>query len=228
MTDPHTEQTSTGASAQSALTEEEAVSRLPESNEKDDYLVKPTESSDNDDVSVSEERVKARRRYGLLVFALLYTFFFSGAFFGWGPMQLLLEDNGSFASKCTVEEQQREEICPAQSAALVRVHFSATITQIVSPLLGGLVDRYGPTSFSYLMGSCGCFGVVFLILAAQAPEKEWVLFAAFFLLANSTWMVRERTLHLSSRHFLFILDTPWIIISRIALAVGIPTAPHLL
>lgn len=138
----------------------------------------------------SRENVKRRHRYCLLTFSFLYTFLFSGAFFGWGPMQLLLEENGSFASKCTVQEQERGEICPSQSAALVRIHFVATISQIVSPLLGEVVDRYGPTFLSYLMGICACTGVSLLIAAAQSPDTEWLVFASFLALANSSWMVR--------------------------------------
>ena len=52
------------------------------------------------------EKLEARRRYGLVIFASLYTFFVFGAFFGWGPMQLMLEENGNFASLCTPKEQE--------------------------------------------------------------------------------------------------------------------------
>ena len=151
----------------------------------------PSSRADTVAKEEEEEHIKRRRRYSLLIFAFLYTFFFSGAFFGWGPMQLLLEENGSYSSECTEEEQENEEICPSQSASLVRVHVASTVSQFISPLLGVLLDRYGPTFLSYLMGVCGCAGVAFLILTAQVPETDWLLFACFLLIANSTWMVRE-------------------------------------
>jgi hypothetical protein len=34
--------------------------------------------------------VQRRRRTGLLIFSILYTILYVGAFFGWGPMQLLV------------------------------------------------------------------------------------------------------------------------------------------
>ena len=132
---------------------------------------------------------QTRRRYCLLFFAFLYTFFFAGAYFGWGPMQLLLEENGSYASKCTADEREQGEICPAQSAALVRIHFAGTVSQFISPFLGEVVDRYGPAFLSYLMALCGCSGVALLIVAAQT-NQEWILFTAFLAIAVSTWMVR--------------------------------------
>ena len=166
---------------------EELVNRNESSEEdEDEDEVAKTKSASDDN---PEERVKTRRRYCLLVFAYLYTFFFSGAFFGWGPMQLLLEENGSFASKCTVEQQQRGEVCPSQSAALVRIHFVAIMTQFVSPFLGELVDRYGPAFLSYLMATCGCLGIMLFILAAKMPDKEWLLYVALIFIAVSTWMV---------------------------------------
>ena len=167
--------------------EEEDDDDDEEEGEEDEDVMKFKHTSDDD----PEERVKARRRYCLLVFAFLYTFFFSGAFFGWGPMQLLLEENGSFSSKCTEEEQRNEEVCPSQSAALVRIHFVAIMTQFVSPFLGELVDRYGPAFLSYLMATCGCLGLMLFILAAKMPDKEWILYAALITIANSTWMVSE-------------------------------------
>ena len=162
--------------------------------------------SDRDFGEEKEDRIKQRRRNCLLLFASLYTFFFSGAYFGWGPMQLLLEENGSCASKCTLDEQEKGEICPSQSAALVRIHFVGTMSQFVSPILGELVDRYGPAVLSYLMGTCGCVGVALLIVAAQS-EIDWLLFAAFLTIANSTWMVSTSAfffVYLFSITFLFL------------------------
>ena len=164
---------------------------LSDSDENDGKLqTDPPSRADTVAKKEEEERIKRRRRHGLLIFAFLYTFFFSGAFFGWGPMQLLLEENGSYSSECTEEEQESEEICPSQSASLVRVHVASTVSQFISPLLGELLDRYGPMFLSYLMGVCVCVGVALLIVVAQVPA-DWLLFASFLAIANSTWMVRQ-------------------------------------
>lgn len=37
----------------------------------------------------------------VLIFSAAYTFLFSGAFRGWAPLQLTLEEGGSFSSLCT-------------------------------------------------------------------------------------------------------------------------------
>ena len=143
--------------------------------------------SSSDSLHIVSKR-ESRHRYCLVAFGFLYTFFFSGAFFGWGPMQLMLEDNGSYSSKCTAEEQESGEICPAQSAALVQIHFVAQVTQFISPLLGTILDRYGPPVFSYLMGMLGLTGISLLIAAAES-EADWLLYAAFISIAITTWMV---------------------------------------
>lgn len=143
--------------------------------------------------SASKEGDSAeRRRHLLLGFAFLYTTLFSGALFGWGPMQLLLEENGSFSSKCSDEEQAAGEICPSQSASLVKLHFIALLSQVCSPILGELLDRYGPAFISYLMAVSAWVGLGLLIVAAQTNVDE-ILFAAFIGIALSTWMVSSLT-----------------------------------
>lgn len=134
------------------------------------------------------ERIQRRRRYFLVLFAFLYTFFFSGAFFGWGPMQLLLEESGAFSSKCTPEEKEARIVCSSQSATLVRIHFIGQMSQFVSPILGQIVDHYGPVLLSYLMGIFGCSGVALLLLAVET-RIDWLLYVAFLGIAFSTWMV---------------------------------------
>lgn len=124
----------------------------------------------------------------LLIFAALYTALYVGAFFGWGPMQLLLEENGSFQSKCTDDEQAQKKVCPAQTSALLNVQFYAQVTQIMSPLLGEIIDRYGPAVLSYLMAACSWSGLALLIVAAE--QVDGLLYPAFILISFATWMVR--------------------------------------
>jgi hypothetical protein len=52
-------------------------------------------NTNNKQRRMKEEQMQAtkleqRRRHGLFIFAILYTVLFVGAFFGWGPMQLLV------------------------------------------------------------------------------------------------------------------------------------------
>jgi hypothetical protein len=93
--------------------------------------------------------LQRRRRLGLLAFSVLYTVLYVGAYFGWGPMQLLFEDHGFFSWKCTDEEDANDEVCPAQTAALLNVNMVGQLTQITSPLLGYIADHYGAKVFQH-------------------------------------------------------------------------------
>ena len=105
------------------------------------------EEDDKDETAVKLPKDQAtRHRQGLVAMAALYTFLYVGAFFGWGPMQLLLEDAQMFSSKCP----DTNEICPAQTSALINVQFIAQTTMITSPLLGQIVDHYGAPTAAYL------------------------------------------------------------------------------
>ena len=60
----------------------------------------------------------------LVIFSALYIFLFAGAMWGWGPMQLMLERNGSFHYLCKEETTSTEmeyEVCPEQTARLLSV-----------------------------------------------------------------------------------------------------------
>ena len=64
-----------------------------------------------------------QKKIGLLVFSILYIPLFAGAFFGFGPMQVMLEENGAFASVCSNDENttatDTESVCPDQTARLL-------------------------------------------------------------------------------------------------------------
>mmetsp|Transcript_22493 Transcript_22493/g.62435 ORF Transcript_22493/g.62435 Transcript_22493/m.62435 type:complete len:557 (+) Transcript_22493:133-1803(+) len=143
------------------------------------------------------ERRQSRRRHGLFVFACLYTFLFIGAFYGWGPMQLMLEENGTFSSKCDGydfdENDSSDDICPAQSSALVNVHFYANMMQMASPLFGLLLDRYGPVFTAYLMAIIGWIGLTLLILATSYSDV--MLYPAFQLMGLSTFLGAMLMIH---------------------------------
>jgi hypothetical protein len=65
---------------------------------------------------------RRHQKMGLLVFSLLYIPLFAGAFFGFGPMQIMLEESGAYASLCvddTDDSTPTGEVCPAQTAQLL-------------------------------------------------------------------------------------------------------------
>ena len=148
-------------------------------------------SSDPSDLL--HEKLQASRRVGLVLCSALYTFFVIGAFFGWGPMQLLLENNGSFSSRCTAEERERGEICPSQSSALVNVQFYAQVSQLTSPLLGQFVDHYGAKALAYFMTACVWVGLALFVVATKSIDE--LLYPAYVLIAQATWMGAILNLH---------------------------------
>jgi hypothetical protein len=65
---------------------------------------------------------RRQQKIGLLIFSLLYIPLFAGAFFGFGPMQIMLEESGAYASLCNDKDNsatQTQEVCPAQTAQLL-------------------------------------------------------------------------------------------------------------
>ena len=110
-----------------------------------------------------------------------------------GPMQLMLEDNGSFSSKCdgyvpTEDDEHDGGTCPAQSSTLVNIHFIGQITQMASPLLGYMIDRYRVKVMAFVMAGLCWLGLVFLILGAAYMDA--LLYPAFLCLGLSTYLVR--------------------------------------
>jgi hypothetical protein len=169
--------------------------------------------------------IEERRRRLLFGFSAVYTFLYVGSFFGWGPMQLMLEDNGSYSWKCTTtttattatttsssnssqNENDTSTVCSEQTYALLRINLIATVTQISSPLLGQFVDAYGATSgFVFFSGSLW-MGLILLTIASSSvrysssfPAADVVvaldrlLYVAFCFLAMATWMGGLLTVH---------------------------------
>jgi MFS family permease len=128
-----------------------------------------------------------RHRLWLFIFSSLATLLYVGAVFGWGPMQLLLENNGAFSWKCTDAEQENDEVCPEQTSALLRVPLIALSSQIASPLLGIFTDSYGPKYSVYFMTACIWTGLALLVISVSVPA-DWLLYLAFFILALGSWM----------------------------------------
>ena len=125
----------------------------------------------------------SRSQQVLLVFASISTFGYAGAYYGWGPMQLLLEENGNFNSQC----ERDNEVCEEQTAALLNVRFVSQLTILLSPLLGELSDRKGARFAVYLMAFLAIVGLVLLTIAVQSTKwdsvnLDWLLYVSFICL----------------------------------------------
>jgi len=57
----------------------------------------------------------------LLSLSAFCTFFFAGASFGWGPMQLMLENQGIYHSLCSADYGYGNTTCPEQAARLLNM-----------------------------------------------------------------------------------------------------------
>ena len=116
-----------------------------------------------------------RRRMALVVITAIMTVFWTGAFFGWGPMQLMLEEDGAFEDQCLETEPLP---CPEQTTKLLNVNFYAQLTMIFSPVAGILVDLYGPCFIITLSTIFLLVGFGGLILAV-ARDIDVLLYISF-------------------------------------------------
>eukprot|EP00977_Amphora_coffeiformis_P001696 scaffold336_cov196-Amphora_coffeaeformis.AAC.1 len=162
------------------------------------------------------KRLEQTNRWLLVLFQSLATVFLIGATLGWGPMQLLLEENGNYASECTAEERQVGLICEDQTARLLTIGLVIGATKLVTPLLGYLMDRGGPQTSAWTMAACGSTGMVLVALAMgnEARKLDAFLYAGFPLLGIATWIGSLLIVqlgfyfqgHLASR-IIFVLNT---------------------
>jgi hypothetical protein len=138
-------------------------------------------------LSQEEIRREKRQRTKLIFFASCSIFLFAGSFYGWGPMQLLLEDNGNFGAECSNEVKNsdiNEAVCPEQTAALLNCRFVSQLTVLTGPLLGYMSDRFGGATLTYFMGISILSGLSLLMVAVEFPGTMWdsILYVAFILL----------------------------------------------
>jgi len=66
-------------------------------------------------------RHTAADRRMLVYLSAFCTFFFAGASFGWGPMQLMLENQGIYHSLCSADYGDGDTTCPDQAARLLNM-----------------------------------------------------------------------------------------------------------
>ena len=156
---------------------------------EDDVEPKQVQDGDDDDDDDDDDDeidivITVSTRIGLVLFSALYTVLYSGAIFGWGPMQLMLEDDGAFANKCsttTDEDDDEEYPCDQQTILLTQVFFVATLMSLFSPLLGYLSDRIGALFLMQLLTVFTLLGIA-IAMVGSATETYQLLYVGFSFL----------------------------------------------
>jgi hypothetical protein len=124
-------------------------------------------------------------RNGLVVFATFYTFFFVGALFGFGPMEVMIADSGAFLYLCGDDVDAAGE-CPAQRQTIVNIGFLATTCSVLTPFIGFGIDHYGAPTVAYGMTLMALLGSGFMV-AAAATDTNWMFYPCFFFLGLATF-----------------------------------------
>lgn len=150
--------------------------------ESDDSFVEPKNAYGSDNTSEVTKRRQHRQRMALVGITAIVTIFYTGAFFGWGPMQLLLEEDGAFEDACLEDEPLP---CPAQTSKLLNVQFFAQFALMISPIFGILVDAYGPFCMMSLSAVFMVSGLGSLALAV-AQDIDVLLYPAFLFVGLTT------------------------------------------
>jgi len=126
----------------------------------------------------------------LLLFTALYTTFFAGAPYGWGPMQLLLIDNETFSCN------NGEEECLDQISKLLNLNFIANmIAMIATPLMGQYCDVYGPKALLILMTSFVTGGLSLFTISLFVPRMDNALYGVFVLLFMTSYSTSILIIH---------------------------------
>ena len=147
--------------------------------------VKDDGGDDDDDDDEEQDEIDivitVSTRIGLVIFSALYTVLYSGAIFGWGPMQLMLEDDGAFENKCSTTNEDGEYPCDQQTILLTQVFFVATLMSLFSPLLGYLSDRIGALFLMQLLTVFTLLGIA-IVMIGSATETYQLLYVGFSFL----------------------------------------------
>jgi MFS family permease len=144
-------------------------------NDGDDVVAEPTSITNK---PKAQQRLEKRRRKGLFVFSALTATLYAGAWFSWGPLQLLLEARGVFDQLCIEGEPTP---CPAQTTRLLTVPFVAQFAIVLSPVMGIIADKYGPFVLMCFASACGIVGLG-LMTIATGFRIDNLIFVAFFLI----------------------------------------------
>jgi len=125
-------------------------------------------------------------RKGLLAMATCYTFLFVGAIFGWGPMEVMLEDAGAFASQCAPDEPLP---CPKQSETIINIGMLAICTNCLTPFAGFAIDKFsGPNVATYYMSPMAIGGAGIVSFAAfNVGSYDYLFWIGFSMLGLATF-----------------------------------------
>ena len=173
----------------------------------EEHDIKQTSFNPNELDSLKRQQHKQDHvRIALCVFSITYSLLYTGAFFGWGPMQLLLEDNGAFHSACDPSDEKEDIVCESQTIKLLNVHMIAQFNLILAPLFGYISDIYGPMKAAYIMIGPGILGMSLLILATSQHIDNLIYVAFFFIgtmsVASSSLVVQTYMLFPETGQFL--------------------------
>ena len=144
-------------------------------------------NSDNEINSHRPSRFVQNAKLGVVICAVLAMFFVNGAHQGFGHMQLMLEDAGVFADKCTEEEQAAGEICSEQAGAIISVQLYGIVSLVFAPVVGHFVDHYGPLAMYSVMTISLWIAAALILMAVELPVFE-LIFPGFVLYAIVTSM----------------------------------------
>ena len=137
-----------------------------------------------------EEKRQNQIRTAIFFFALAYALLFAGAFFGWGPMQLMLEENGAFETECEISNKtdynieqngKKGSICEEQTIKLLNVHLIAQFALVAAPFFGFVSDKYGTIHVIVIMGMAVIVGLL-LIIIASLLKIDNLIYLGFFLI----------------------------------------------
>ena len=107
--------------------------------------------------------------------------FYTGAFYGYGPFQLMLEKSGAFSDRCPPphDEGAPPSSCSSQTAMLLNVQFiSMLANMILTFLMGAGIDKFGPSAMFNVVFAVGGLGLVLLIVSTSL-HIDPLLFPSF-------------------------------------------------
>lgn len=125
-------------------------------------------------------------RLGLLAMATCYTFLFVGAIFGWGPMEVMLEEAGAFASQCAPDEPLP---CAKQTETIINIGMVAICTNVATPFAGFAIDKFtGPNVATYYMSPMAIGGSALVSYAAfNIGKYDYLFWVGFSMLGLATF-----------------------------------------
>ena len=89
-----------------------------------------------------------------------------------------METNGSYSNLCSIQQQQDNIICDNQTAKLVKIGILIVSTQLLSPILGYLVDTVGPKISAYIQAFLCLLGLGIATIATSTLVN-WLLYVGF-------------------------------------------------